>query len=165
MKGRGPYWLSLRLPFLLIAVVLLSEGMNFGAAVKILIGGATYLVLVSEFDRLVGRLAARIAGGALIALIGVAGVFEPFGRFDLVVPEQYSVTAPQVLRTRIYTFPDSDRWNRIANADAQPYLYVGSPTELNGDMIPVRINGEDMGRLQEMPDIRFGSGSWAAPLS
>lgn len=162
--SHSPRWLSVRLPLLLALSLGLTQGLNIQAAIKLMMAGAVYAVIVSVLRCLAGRRSALLVGAALLGLMLTVGVFRPVGRYEEMVPPARFVDEPQSFRTTIHTFPDSPRWAKIKAAGASPYLFVSSPTLFEGDMAVVIFNGVGLGPLQAMPGAQYGSGSWAAPL-
>jgi hypothetical protein len=164
VRSARPRWLALRLPLLLALAILVTQGVDVRAAVKLMLAGATYAMLVPVLFTLVGRRAALVAGSVLVAVVLVVGIVRPVGRYEEMVPAARFVDEPQSFRTRIHTFPGSPRWAKIHAAGALPYLFVSSPTAFEGDMAVVVINGVEQGPIQSMPGARNGSGAWSVPL-
>lgn len=163
-RGSAPRWLSVRLPLLLATGLALTQGFNARTAVKLMVAGASYALVVATLRSLANPRLALIAGSALVALVLVVGIVGPVGDYDEVVPPARFVDEPQTFRTRIHTFPASPRWGKIRAAAAKPYLFVSSPTAFEGEMALVTINGVDLGPIQSLPGAMFGSGAWSVPL-
>ncbi len=123
---------------------------------------ATWTMLVLGFR----RRAVFAAAIGLIVLTAVTALTDSSGSYD---PQSYHswrrLEAGQIIKARIFTYPDSPKWKKIPKSLFTPYLYLSITKLQDGDEILIGIDGEPPRSLTDMPGYKRVSNGYAIPLS